>query len=161
MTSTPKRPLSKCLLVLAGLTLSTSAWAEEREVPYWASLRDRTVNMRVGPGEDYRIAWVYKRRQLPMKVLRLKEGWRFVQDPEGAKGWMLARFLTPDRGAIVAGEGLADMRQSGDPGAKLLWRLQPGVTGKLGDCAKGWCKFDVDQRGGYVPQDRLWGAGNP
>lgn len=165
MMANPKRPLRAGALALGLLAVSvpiaTPAAAEEREVPYWASLRVDKVNMRVGPGEDYRIAWVYKRKQLPMKVLRLKEGWRWVEDPEGAKGWMLARFLTPERGALVIGKGLADMRQSGDPGARLLWRLQPGVTGKLGDCDKGWCKFDVQKRVGYVPQERLWGAGEP
>lgn len=130
-------------------------------MPYWAALRVGEVNMRVGPGEDYRIAWVYKRRQLPLKVLRLKEGWRFVEDPDGATGWMLARFLTPERGALVIGEGLADMREKGEENARLLWRLEPGVTGKLGDCAKGWCRFEVAQHSGFVPQNRLWGAGQP
>lgn len=132
------------------------------EVPYWASIRVSEVNMRVGPAEDYRIAWVYRRPLLPVKVLRLKEGWRLVEDPDGARGWMLARFLKRDRGAIVKGEGLADMREKGASGAKLLWRLQPGISGRLGDCEAGWCRLDIgDGHAGFVPQERLWGAGEP
>lgn len=157
MISTPKLLLSLALLSLAAPAVAQ----QDREVPYWAALRVDEVNMRVGPGEDYRITWVYKRKQLPVKVLRLKEGWRFVEDPEGAKGWMLARFLTPERGALVVGAGLAEMRQKGGAGERLLWRLEPGVTGKLGDCDKGWCRFEVAQHVGFVPQDRLWGAGAP
>lgn len=161
MASTPKFLLSPIALGIF-LALAAPAGAQQdREVPYWASLRVDEVNMRVGPGEDYRIAWVYKRKQLPIKVLRLKEGWRFVQDPEGAKGWMLARFLTPERGALVVGKDLADMREKGSENARLLWRLEPGVTGKLGDCEAGWCRFDVAHHAGFVPQDRLWGAGAP
>ena len=53
------------------------------------------------------------------------------------------------------------MRDSGDAEGKLLWRLEPGVTGKLGDCANGWCKFEVEGRSGYVRQELLWGPGNP
>lgn len=155
-------PTPKLLLPFALLAaLAAPAAAEDREVPYWAALRVGEVNMRVGPGEDYRITWVYKRRQLPMKVLRLKEGWRFVQDPEGAKGWMLARFLTPERGALVVGEGLADMREKSGESARLLWRLEPGVSGKLGDCEDGWCRFEVLHHAGFVRQERLWGAGAP
>jgi SH3-like domain-containing protein len=131
------------------------------EVPYWASIRVSEVNMRVGPAEDYRIAWVYRRPLLPMKVLRLKEGWRLVEDPDGARGWMLARFLSRKRGAIVQGAGPADMRAEPVSGAPLLWRLAPGVTGELGDCAEGWCRFTTGPRTGYVPQARLWGAGAP
>jgi SH3-like domain-containing protein len=140
---------------------TSSAFAADKGVPYWASLRVNEVNMRAGPSEEYRIAWVYRRQHLPLKVVRLKEGWRFVEDPDGARGWVLAQFLTRARGAIIAGTGPADMREQANPAAKLMWRLEPGVVGKLGDCAAGWCTFDVSGRAGFVEQTRLWGAGEP
>jgi SH3-like domain-containing protein len=133
----------------------------DREVPYWASIRVKEVNMRVGPGGTYKVAWVYHREQLPLKVLRLKEGWRLVEDPDGVQGWVLGQFLSLDRTAMVQGQGLADMRGKGSVGAKLMWRLEPGVVGRLGDCEAGWCRFVVGPHIGFVEQDRLWGAGKP
>lgn len=135
--------------------------SQTADVPYWASLRADKVNMRVGPSEEYRIAWVYKRKLLPVKVVRLKDGWRLVEDPNGTKGWMLSRFLSRERGAIVRGQGLAAMRESGNPESGLRWQLRPGVSGKLGECSGGWCEFDVGGRKGWVEQHRLWGAGEP
>lgn len=117
--------------------------------------------MRVGPGEDYRILWVYRRQNLPLKVLRIKEGWRLVQDPDGAQGWILQQFLTRNRGGYVRGEGPADMREKADRTSRLLWRLSPGVVGALGDCSAGWCAFDVEGRRGFVEEGRIWGAGEP
>ena len=158
------------VLALAGLAgmAATPAVAEpDASVPYWASLRGRDANLRVGPGEDYRFTWRYHRENLPLKVLRVMEGWRLVQDPDGTRGWMLARFLKRERGAIVrspAGSApgwVADMREKGDPGARLLWRLEPGVTGLLGDCAAGWCAFDVAGLKGFVAANAVWGAGAP
>ena len=149
-------------LAVTLITLATPALAADKgEVPYWASLRSDEVNMRVGPGEDYKISWVYRRAALPLKVLRLKESWRLVQDPEGTQGWMMSRFLTRERGAIVIGHGPAEMRQKGEAGARLQWQVAPGVVGKLGGCSRGWCAFEVTGRFGFVPQDRLWGAGAP
>ena len=156
----PKQ-LSLLLALLVSTVLAASAVAADRGVPYWASLRVNEVNMRAGPGEDYRISWVYRRQNLPLKVVRLKEGWRLVEDPGGAKGWVLAQFLSRDRGAIVAGEGLADMREQAAVNARLLWRLEPGVVGRLGACSAGWCRLDLVGRAGYVAQERLWGAGEP
>jgi len=158
--------MATLLLALAALSAGPARAADNDVVPYWASLRAKPVNMRVGPGEDYRTNFRYHREHLPMKVLRKMEGWRLVEDPDGARGWMLARFLKPERGAIVVapkGESgfLAEMRDSGDAEGKLLWRLEPGVTGKLGDCADDWCKFEVDGRSGYVRQEALWGPGHP
>lgn len=149
------------LATLLCLAFAVQVRADDSKTPYWASIRSEAVNMRVGPGEDYRIQWVYHRRLLPLKVLRTREGWRFVEDPDGAKGWVLSRMLSRERGGLVIGNGLADMREKADPGSRLLWRLEPGVTGKLGDCSDGWCHFQIEGRVGYAPQHRLWGAGAP
>ncbi len=154
--------LLKIAPVLALLmVIPAPATAADSKVPYWASIRAAKVNMRVGPGEDYRINWVYHRHFLPLKVVRMMEGWRLVEDPDGARGWILARFLTRERGAIVRGKDLAEMHEKADPASRLMWRLEPGVTGKLGDCSGGWCHFQIDQRSGYVAQEALWGAGEP
>jgi SH3-like domain-containing protein len=151
------------LAFLAALTLAWAApaSAETAKTPYWASIRSDEVNMRVGPGEDYRIAWVYHRPKLPLKVLRIMDGWRLVQDPDGAQGWMRAQFLTRERTGFVRGTGPADMRESPASEAQLLWRLAPGVVGLLGECQAGWCEFDVGGRKGHVEAKRLWGAGEP
>lgn len=160
------RGLAVCLVLSGAVGAISAAQADEGGVPYWASLRAREANLRVGPGEDYRIAWRYHREHLPMKVLRVMEGWRLVQDPDGTRGWMLARFLKRERGAIVvAPRGvtvwLAEMHEKADPASRLLWRLEPGVTGRLGDCGEGWCEFEVDGRSGFVRDTALWGAGAP
>jgi SH3-like domain-containing protein len=155
------RWLLSFLAILCAVLAGSPARAQDTETPYWASLRVDEVNMRVGPGEDYRIAWVFRRPMLPVKVLRLMDGWRLVEDPSGEKGWMLARFLSRDRGAIVIGKSPADLRESGDASAAVLWRLRPGVVGRLGTCDAGWCRFDVDKRGGFIAQKDVWGAGEP
>ncbi len=148
-------------LWLVALFFAAPVGAENAKTPYWASIRSEEVNLRAGPGEDYRIAWVYHRQHLPLKVIRIKDGWRLVQDSAGNQGWMMARFLTRERGAVVAGKGLADMRDKGAASARLLWRLQPGVVGLLGDCGAGWCALTLNDRRGFVAQSRLWGAGEP
>lgn len=149
------------LALVVCLFLAMPASAQEREVPYWAALRASEVNMRVGPSENFPIDWVYRRPGLPVKVLRINQGWRLVEDPDGTRGWVVARFLTPDRGAIVVGDGLAEMRETADSGARVLWRAEPGVVGALGDCDDGWCEFAVGARKGWIRAARLWGAGEP
>jgi SH3-like domain-containing protein len=152
--------LRRLLLALA-LFVSVPAGAQDRPVPYWASLRAGVVNMRVGPSESYPIAWVYRRTLLPVKVVRLYQGWRLVRDQDGAEGWIVARLLNPLRSAVVIGKGLAPMRADGDDSSALRWKLEPGVVGKLRDCDSGWCQLDIDGHKGWVEQKRLWGAGDP
>lgn len=153
--------MHRLLALLLFFGLASPLAAQTRETPYWATLRSEEVNMRVGPSEEFPIEWVYRRPGLPMKVVRLREGWRLVEDPDGERGWIIARLLDPDRGAIVIGEGLAEMREEPRSGARTLWRAEPGVVGALGDCEGGWCRLDVGGRRGWVRANRLWGAGEP
>jgi SH3-like domain-containing protein len=155
------RPLAASLFIWLLALLASPAAAQDREVPYWATLRVDEVNMRVGPSEAYPIAWVYRRQGLPVKVIRVRHGWRLVQDPDGERGWIVARLLDPKRGAIVIGDGLAEMREGPESGARVLWRVEAGVVGALRDCKDGWCRFEIGQRKGWMPAARLWGAGTP
>lgn len=140
---------------------NAAAGSDDLPLPGWASLRAGEVNMHNGPGEDYRISWVYHRVHLPVRVLRATGGWRLVQDPDGTQGWVIPALLSRDRTAyVIPGDPVA-LRAGPETRARLLWRLAGGVVGKLGACANGWCQIDVDGRKGYVTAKRLWGVGDP
>lgn len=148
-----------CLALAAGLTVFTAPLrAQDRALPYWASLRYDEVRMRVGPSEEYPIEWVYKRKGLPVKVVRVREGWRLVEDPEGARGWIARSQLDPARGVMVVGTGLADVRAEASPTSALNWRAQPGVVANLLRCRESWCEVDIAGRKGWALRERLWGA---
>jgi SH3-like domain-containing protein len=150
-------------LILLALSLSTPAKAQIRDAPYWATIRDSatTLNMRVGPGRDYKIDWVYRRPGLPVKVIRTLEGWRFIEDPDGDRGWVVNTLLSPSRGAIVTGEGPMVIRSAPADDGHVRWRAAPGVVVKLGQCKVGWCEVDIEGREGWAKKDRLWGASLP
>jgi len=133
-------------------------WAQERKVPYWASLRYEEVRMRVGPSEEYPIAWVYKRKGLPVKVVRVHEAWRLVEDPEGDRGWIARSQLDPKRSVLVTGRTLAEIRAEPSRSSALRWRAQPGVIARLIGCRDEWCEIDIDGRQGWVARARLWGS---
>ena len=127
-------------------------------MPYWASIRATELNMRVGPSADYKIKWVYRRQGLPMKVMRVHEGWRLVQDPDGDQGWVAARLLSPERTGLIVGKGSVAVRASPSETSELRWRLEPGVVGELGECSSGWCEMNIGGRRGWVSENRIWGT---
>ena len=146
---------------IAALLCAPAAIAQDQDVPYWATIHAETVNMRVGPGQGYPIDWVYRRPGLPVKVVRVMQGWRLVRDPEGAQGWMVGRLLSRERGAIVVGEGETALRDAPSADSAVRWRVEPGVVGRLGDCDTGWCELDVAGRRGWILEARIWGSGEP
>lgn len=151
----------RCLIAILAIMFALPAAAQDTELPYWASIDAPEANLRVGPGEVFPIEWVYEREGLPVKVIRFHQGWRQIEEPDGTQGWMFSGLLSLRRTAIVVGEELAPMRELGTEDAALRWNVEPGVIGRLGECADGWCEFEVEGRSGWVSENRLWGAGEP
>ena len=146
------------LLALPGL----SARAAPSEFPHWGSFKADHANMHVGPGFDYRVKYIYQRKGLPVKVLRAMGGWWLVEDPDGARGWVLQRLVGKNRTGMVKGD-LAELRERNDGSGRLLWRVRAGVIGKLDKCAGDWCRFTIDAqqggaRQGWVNRKAVWGA---
>ena len=153
--------LRKSLIVL-WLTfwcVATPAAAQQKP-PYWASLSAGEARMRTGPGRQFPANWLYQRAGLPVKVVSVYKNWRKVEDPDGTQGWMQANLLSNDRSALVIGEE-RPLREAPEAGARIIWRAEPGVVGKLSECARGWCKLDVRGRMGYVEAAHIYGAQEP
>ncbi len=139
---------------------SSGARAQDRETPYWVTLRFDEVSMRVGPSREYPIDWVYKRRGLPVEVMRMREGWRLVRDHEGTQGWIARSQLSLTRGALIIGDGTASLREAPTDQSALRWNAEPGVVGELIRCRDSFCEINIAGRSGWVSEDRLWGAGD-
>jgi len=144
-------------MALAAIALVPAWAAENRPVPYWASISAGDALMRSGPGRNYPATWRYRRADLPVKVLQIHESWRKIREPDGTIGWMAAALLSAQRTAIVTGE-IRPLRAAPETASKILWRAEPGVVGKIAHCAAGWCEFEVDGRAGYVAVNHIWGA---
>ena len=156
-TPKPRRALL-ALVALAGLLLGPGASAQ-RAVPYWASIATTTAKMRAGPGKQYPSTWIYRRDDLPVKVLRVMEDWRQVEDPDGTQGWMSRTQLSDTRTAMV--RTLTTVHDQPTASAHINWRVEPGVVGRLGDCDAGWCQIDLGGRVGFLREASVWGAGAP
>ena len=128
-----------------------------KKTPYWASIKADEARMRTGPSTEFPVKWVYKRQLLPVKVVAVHEVWRKVEDPDGDQGWMHVGLLSPNRSALVTGSGVAALRDNPEATARIAWRVEPGVVGRIEECQKGWCRLDVSGRTGYIEAERLWG----
>lgn len=148
-------------LFSAQFLLALPVSAQEPDVPYWAALDDDEANMRVGPSRSYQIDWVYRRLGLPVKVIRTNQGWRYIEDHEGNRGWMFHQLLTRERGAIVISAEPTELYELANSDSRILWLAEPGVVGQLGECDERFCEFTVGPRSGWVPIDDLWGEGAP
>ena len=145
------------IFLTAALTPAAQA-QQERKTPYWASISASEALMRTGPGKTYPAKWLYRRADLPIKVLEVYPSWRKVQDPAGETGWMLVNLLSDTRTGLVTGTEPRPMHEEPNTSSRILFVAQPGVVGRLSECSGDWCAFDVGGRRGYISREHFWGT---
>ena len=127
-------------------------------VPRFVALKKDEVRGRFGPGFDYPVAAVYKKRGLPVRVIAetRDDVWRRVEDADGQRVWVHRSMLMANDNAVVQADAV--LRAKPDDAAAGRARLTPGVMGELLGCEGGWCRLKAGEFKGWLPVAELWGA---
>ena len=158
MVPLPSLRLGRNLVAAALLSaLAAPAAAQDKTPPYWASIASGEAMMRTGPGRNYPGTWLYKRRDLPIRVLKIYPNWRLIEDPDGTKGWMLVTLLSDRRTAVVKPGEPRSIHAEASETSPLKYRAEPGVVGQIEKCGGGWCRFKVGNRQGHIRTSDIWG----
>ncbi|SDG87745.1 SH3 domain-containing protein [Sulfitobacter delicatus] len=153
-------------LVLGMLLLAPSAplsAAEQRgqvtnlPLPRFVSMKASEGNVRRGPSLSHRIDWVYKRRDLPLRITAEHGHWRRVEDRDGMGGWVHYSLLSGVRTVLVE-QDMLPLHGKPDPKAPVVARLELGVVARLGECTLEWCELRSGGYTGWAPKVRLWGV---
>lgn len=155
-------------LTLDGLTGLSHAQSLKRgpsglPLPRFVSLKAKRVNLRVGPGRDYAVDWLYLKPGLPMEIIQEYDNWRRVRDADGTEGWIYQSLLSGRRTAVVApwkrrSNPMVELFAERSAGARQIAKMQPGVIGMLHSCDGNWCEMSVSGHRGWILQSKLWGA---
>jgi SH3-like domain-containing protein len=127
------------------------------KLPRFASLRSDDVNLRVGPGENYPIEWVFKRKDMPVEIIEQFQNWRRIEDWQGDKGWVLDRMLTAKRQVVIEG-AIRELHKVPAATSPLVARAEPGVVAKLIDVQGPWCRVQAGNYRGWLRRDEVWGV---
>ena len=148
--------MAAAVLAAAPLALNAQTPVGD-QLPRFASLRSDEINLRVGPGENYPIEWVYQRKDLPVEIIEEFQNWRRIEDWQGTKGWVLDRMLIDKREVIVNG-AVQPIHGRPDTAAPIIARAEPGVVARLLACGGAWCRIDAAGYSGWVQRREIWGV---
>jgi SH3-like domain-containing protein len=157
---------------LAALTTPASAQTGPSGLPLprFATTRSDPINVRVGPGTKYAIAWTYVKAGQPVEIIQEFDTWRKIRDVDGSEGWVHQNLLTGVRSAIVApwsADGrVALLKAKAEDGGVRAW-LPAGLRVGVDRCDGTYCLVNASGRTetgsassftGYLPQGAIWGA---
>jgi SH3-like domain-containing protein len=139
-------------------------------LPRFATTRSSPINVRVGPGQKYDIAWIYNRAGLPVEVTAEFDIWRRIRDFDGSEGWVQQNLLAGNRAGLVAPwkkNATVPLLTGASPDAGVRAYLPAGFKVDIKRCDGTWCQVDATGQdgsaraatySGYLSQADLWGV---
>ena len=130
----------------------TSAFGNES---YYLMLKNSKVNVRMGPGLDYPVKFIYKKKYLPVKVIDKKENFRKIIDHKKNSGWIHISQLKKVNSIIVLSNRILFKKPSFN--SRPIANIDSGRLLVLKKCKKDWCEVMSQNYKGWINMDDVWG----
>ena len=121
------------------------------------SLKKNKVNVRYGPGFDFPIKYIYKKKNFPIKQIDTKENFRRIIDIKKNSGWIHISQLKKVN-SVIALEDKVLFRKSSFF-SKPIAKIKKGRLLVILKCEGEWCRVKTDDFKGWVDRVNLWGGG--
>ena len=133
----------------------TSTFSDEN---YYLMLKNSKVNVRMGPGLDYPVKFIYKKKYLPVKVIDKKENFRKVIDHKKNSGWIHISQLKQSKSFITVSNKILFKKPT--KFSKPLAKIETGRLLLVKKCERNWCLVETKSFKGWVDEENLWGKIN-
>ena len=122
----------------------------------YLSLKNKLVNVRYGPGFDYPIKYVYKKKYLPVEVIDKKENFRRIIDFKKNSGWIHISQLKKSNSLIILENKILFKKPS--KYSKPLVKLEKGRLLIIKKCKNKWCQVTTGNYKGWIDTINIWGS---
>ncbi len=146
--------MQKFLIIIIFLLLNSSS-AVSKENDYLLSLKKNKVYVRYGPGKNYPIKYIYKKKFLTIKVIDNKDNFRRIIDHKKNSGWIHRVMLRKLNSLIILEEKIVFKKNS--KFSKPLVKLEKGRLVIIKKCEVNWCKIETGNYSGWIDTKNVWG----
>jgi len=131
----------------------SNSYSEEKKT--FLMLKNNKVNVRYGPSFDYPIKYIYKKIQLPVRLIDKKENFRRIIDHKKNSGWIHISQLKKSKSLITTSRKILFKKPT--KYSKPLAKLDTGRLLLIQKCEKNWCNVKTDQFSGWIEIIDVWG----
>ena len=126
------------------------------ENDYYLILKNNKVNVRYGPGFNYQIKYIYKKKNLPIKVIDKKENFRRIIDFKKNSGWIHISQLKKGKSLILLKDQILFSKPT--KYSKPIIKIAKGRLLLVKKCKKKWCKVKTEDYLGWIITNNIWGT---
>ena len=148
--------MRKYLVLLFLFLLPISLTAQENN--YFLMLKNKKVNVRYGPSLDHPVKYIYRKINLPVKVIDKKENFRRIIDHKKNSGWIHVSQLKKINSVIPLKDKILFNKPSNF--SKPLAKIKKGRVLIVQKCEDNWCRIKTEKFRGWIKKSHIWGKVN-
>ena len=141
----------KLVIIFFYFLLST---ANSKDI--YLSLKKDKVNVRYGPSFDSPIKFVYKKVNLPIKLIDKKENFRRIIDFKNNSGWIHVSQLKKGKAFILLENQILFTKPT--KYSKPILKISKGRLLLVKKCKVKWCKIKTEKYIGWLITNNVWGS---
>ncbi len=149
-----KFKFKKIFIIFLMLLFSSTVYASD----IFLSLKKNKVNVRYGPSFNSPVKFIYKKINLPIKLIDKKENWRRIIDLKNNSGWIHQSQLKKVNSIIPLEDKVLFKKASNF--SKPMALIKKGRVLIIQKCEINWCKIKSEKFKGWVKTDNVWGRIN-
>ena len=142
--------------IIVIILFTSNAVSEDKEK--FLMLKNDKVNVRYGPSFDYPIKYIYKKLNLPVKVIDKKENFRRIIDNKKNSGWIHISQLKQSKSFITVSNKILFKKPT--KFSKPIAKIETGRLLLVKKCERNWCLVETKNFKGWVDEENLWGKIN-
>ena len=143
----------KKVFFLFFILFSASSSAISNET--FLSLKKSKVNVRYGPGFDYEVKYIYRKKNFPLKAIDKKENFRKIIDIKKNSGWIHISQLKKSKSFITT--EIKILFKKPTKFSKPLAKIDKGRLLRVKECKDKWCNVKSGKFSGWIEKDNVWG----
>ena len=143
------------LIILSTFIIIVFSNTIANESEYFLMLKYKEANVRYGPGFDYPIKFIYKKKYLPIKVIDKKDEFRRIIDIKNNSGWIHRSQLRKNKSFILLEDQLLFSKPT--KYSKPILIASKGRLLLAKKCKKNWCRVKTENFLGWIKTDEIWG----
>ena len=148
--------MQKILIILFLVFGCSHVFSNEKN--YFLSLKKDKVYVRYGPGKNYPIKYIYKKKFLTIKVIDKKDNFRRIIDHKKNSGWIHVSQLKKINSVIPLKDKILFKKPSNF--SKPLAKIKKGRLLIIQKCEVNWCKIKTGKFKGWIDKNNIWGQIN-
>ena len=141
----------KLIAIFFLIFFSSTSFSDE----IFLSLKKNKVNVRYGPSLESPIKYIYKKINLPIKLIDKKENFRRIIDHKKNSGWIHISQLKKINSVITLKDKILFKKPTNF--SKPLAKIKRGRVLIVQKCQNNWCKIKTEKFKGWINRSDIWG----